>query len=70
MTKISRTVLSSAETAPDRLIHVSRLETDDSGVYVDIREYIPSLEQYGRGITFPERFAKTVDDGLFQAHNS
>jgi hypothetical protein len=67
MTKISRTVLSDIETSPDRHVHVSRLETDDSGAYLDIREYIPTLDQYGRGITLPIRYTQEIIDALDRA---
>ena len=34
---------------------------------LDIREFVPSLGQYGRGITYPERLNQTVVDALGEA---
>lgn len=48
-----RTVHTSVPKAADVEIHVSEIDSGEHGNYVEIREYIPSIEQYGRGLTFP-----------------
>lgn len=48
-------------------IHVSTLETAH-GEFTDIREFVVSLEQYGRGITFPaELTGRVLGDFLAQS---
>ncbi|MFE9525255.1 hypothetical protein [Streptomyces sp. NPDC006631] len=37
----------------DKEIHVSTVQGPDDGQYVDLREFIPSLDAYGRGLTLP-----------------
>uniref|UniRef100_A0AAU3I7I8 Uncharacterized protein n=1 Tax=Streptomyces sp. NBC_01393 TaxID=2903851 RepID=A0AAU3I7I8_9ACTN len=37
----------------DKELHVSTLETTEDGLFADLREFIPSREFYGRGVTFP-----------------
>jgi hypothetical protein len=37
----------------DKELHVSTVQTEEDGLYADLREYIPSKEFYGRGVTFP-----------------
>jgi len=37
----------------DKEIHVSTVQSPQDGLFVDLREYIPSKDFYGRGITFP-----------------
>lgn len=65
ITSPSRTVHSRAAKTSDIEIHVSTLETS-AGKFVDIREYVVSLEQYGRGITFPatDELVASVSGGL------
>jgi len=50
---VKRTVLGRVPIADDREVHVSRLSTAGEG-FVEIREYIPSLKEYGRGIVVPD----------------
>lgn len=64
--KLERTVHSTVEKAHDLEVHVSTLTTE-RGDYTEIREYVPSLQAYGRGITFPKELSKSVKDGLAQA---
>lgn len=60
-----RKVLLSAPRKFDLDVHVSRVEVD--GVeYYDIREYIPSLRQYGRGILVPRKLAVDVVAALME----
>lgn len=49
----SRRVLTRVPKTSDVEVHVSEIDVGELGLYVDIREYIKSLEQYGRGITIP-----------------
>lgn len=63
MTNISRTVVSRTPKADDIEIHVSELKTD-SGDYIDVREYVVSLEQYSRGITYPARLHAQILVGM------
>ena len=51
-TSLTRTIHSRTSKTSDIEIHVSTLETS-AGTFVDIREYVVSLERYGRGLTFP-----------------
>jgi len=66
----TRTVLARADKASDIEVHVSGLETEDGNLFIDIREYVVSLDQYGRGITVPSRMLSTLKDGLnaFSTH--
>lgn len=52
---------------PDVEIHVFR-RTVDGVDFFDVREFIVSLEQYGRGITFPEDVFDDVWTGLETAY--
>lgn len=65
MAAIKRTVHSRAAKTDDIEIHVSTLKTD-SGTFTDVREYVVSLKQYGRGITLPEGLTEDVTDGLLE----
>lgn len=37
----------------DKELHVSEVESPQDGTFVDLREFIPSLDAYGRGLMFP-----------------
>ena len=63
MDNVERTIHTRTPTRPDVEIHVSALSTD-FGEYTDIREYVVSLDQYGRGITFPAALTAPVLEGL------
>ena len=52
--------------ATDIEVHVSELYTE-LGNFVDIREFVVSLEQYGRGITLPVRMGLEVLNGFDEA---
>lgn len=49
----------------DKEIHVSTVQSPQDGMFIDCREYIPSLEAYGRGLTLPlgllDEFMKGVE---------
>lgn len=64
--QIDRTVHTRVPKATDIEIHTSTLVTE-SGTFVDIREYVVSLESYGRGITMPIDAAERVMAGVGQA---
>lgn len=63
----TRTVHAVTPKANDIEIHVSTLEVDNGDRYTDIREYVVSLQQYGRGITFPQNKTAPVIEGLAEA---
>lgn len=64
-----RTVYSRTKKTSDIEIHVSTLTTD-SGTYAEIREFIVSLDQYGRGITFPSALSDEVLQGIAYVSSS
>jgi hypothetical protein len=37
----------------DKEVHVSTVQSPQDGLFIDLREYIPSLDVYGRGLTLP-----------------
>jgi hypothetical protein len=63
-----RTVHSRTKKTSDIEIHVSTLATD-SGEFTEIREFIVSLDQYGRGITFPTDLGDDIEGGLLEIKN-
>ena len=63
MASINRTVHATVPKTDDIEIHVCTLETEN-GPFTDIREFIVSLQQYGRGITFPVRLTRDIGAGL------
>ncbi len=50
--RVLREVLAKVTKAPDLEVHTCRARIDGV-VVLDIREYVPSLKQYGRGTTLP-----------------
>lgn len=48
-----RTVYARIPYVSDKEIHVSVVESPHDGDFFESREYIPSLDVYGRGLTFP-----------------
>ena len=60
---LNRTVHARTPKTSDIEIHVSTLETEQ-GLFTEIREYVKSLDQYGRGLTFPIEKAGKVFMGL------
>lgn len=65
---LNRTVHSRVAKTSDIEIHVSTLVTD-SGNFTEIREFIKSLDQYGRGLTFPSSHAtiEIITHGLVES---
>jgi hypothetical protein len=57
----------------DKEVHVSSVQSPNDGLFGDLREFIPSKEFYGRGITFPLCMLDEVMKGmesLWQANGS
>jgi hypothetical protein len=48
----------------DKELHVSTVQSPEDGLFVDLREFIPSLEAYGRGLTFPLGLLDEVLKGM------
>lgn len=59
----TRTVHMSVPKCDDIEVHVSTLQTE-LGQYTEIREFVVSMEQYGRGITVPARLTGDLIKGL------
>jgi hypothetical protein len=50
---IEREVVTSFEVLDDLDVHASVVVSPTGKVYADLREYVPSLGAYGRGLTLP-----------------
>jgi hypothetical protein len=59
-----RKVLRTVNRKHDLDVHVSRVTVEDE-TYVDVREFIPSLQQYGRGILLPLRWAHEIGKAIY-----
>jgi len=57
-----RTVVSQISKTSDIEVRLSYLETA-AGTFVDIREYVVSLDRYGRGVTMTEEQYKELVKG-------
>jgi len=56
------------ETIPRRYdleIHVCEVTVEDR-TYLDIREFIPSMQQYGRGVLIPAEHGLLVGEALIE----
>lgn len=53
MAEEERTVYARIPYVNDKEIHVSTVKSPHDGDFFESREFIPSLDAYGRGITFP-----------------
>lgn len=53
MAEEARTVYARIPYVSDKEVHVSVVESPHDGAFFESREYIPSLDLYGRGLTFP-----------------
>lgn len=60
---IERKIVDTIEWCEDSEIHTSVL-TIDGKEFIDFRQYIPSLSQYSRGVTFPVRLMPEAVNGL------
>lgn len=61
----TRRVLSTHPRRYDLDVHVCAVRFEERD-YIDIREYIPSLEQYGRGILLPRDIAGLVATSILR----
>lgn len=66
MDNLERTVHTRVPKTSDIEIHVSTLNTPQ-GAFTEIREYVKSLDQYGRGVTFPAELTPAVAEGVTAA---
>lgn len=64
MSDIERTVHARVPYVSDKEMHVSTVQSPEDGLFVDMREFIPSLDAYGRGVTFPLGLLDEVLKGL------
>lgn len=59
-----RKVISREKVADDLELHVTRISVSGE-IFIEVRNYVPSLKEYGRGVTFPatagKRVSKAVD---------
>lgn len=65
--EMSRTVTKEIPSAPDRVIRVSVVSWVDKpelGTYIEINDYIPSRDLYGRGYMFPIEHSSQVATGV------
>jgi hypothetical protein len=53
----------------DLELHVSVLSVPGHEDYVELRWFIPNLDRYGRGITFPRSELGDVLEGLSEIHS-
>lgn len=61
--QIERTVASRISKFDDVEVHVSKVVAQGQ-TYVEIREFVPSLGQYGKGVTLPMSLLDTLSSGL------
>jgi hypothetical protein len=64
---LRRDLYKTIDYVPDKKIHVSVVKAPDGSEYYDIREFVPSVDAYGRGITFPVNLVGDILDGLQEA---
>lgn len=60
------TVIGSIERGPDLTVRVRRVKIAGLDM-IDIREYVPSSETYGRGILVPANMAKPLIAAIKEA---
>ncbi|MFE5375493.1 hypothetical protein [Streptomyces mirabilis] len=68
MVNEARKVFKRVSLVCDKELHVSTVETPGDGTFVDLREFIPSLGAYGRGVTFPQRHFPEIMAGMDEAY--
>lgn len=61
----NRKVLLSTSRKFDLDLHVSELQVED-GTYADLREFIPSLGQYGRGVLIPKAKIREIAKAMLE----
>lgn len=59
-----RTVYARIPYIHDKEYHISTVQSPHDGLFVDAREFIPSKEFYGRGLTFPIELLDAVLNGF------
>jgi hypothetical protein len=59
-----RTVHARIEYVYDKEIHVSSVRSPADGLFVDVREFIPSKDFYGRGLTLPIGMLHDLLEGI------
>lgn len=59
----TRTVVERIPVADDLEVHVSKVEVDGLQA-VDLRNFVPSTESYGRGLIIPAELVKAVRSAL------
>lgn len=64
--KMRRKVHKKIDVAPDLEVHVSTVRVATQTL-TEIRNYIPSTKEYGRGVTFPSRVMDEISHGLIAA---
>jgi hypothetical protein len=62
-----RTIHARVAYVADKEIHVSTVQSPQDGLFIDVREFVPSLEEYGRGLTLPLGMLDDVLQGLESA---
>lgn len=65
----SRKVIDRATVAEDLELHVTKLVHQGQS-FIEIRNFIPSLGEYGRGVTFPAKHGERIIDGVAEAVDS
>jgi hypothetical protein len=68
MAEEARKVFKRVPLVYDKELHVSTVDTPGDGMFVDLREFIPSLEAYGRGVTFSQEHFPEIMAGLDDAY--
>jgi hypothetical protein len=51
----------------DKEIHISTVRDPEYTPFIDFREYIPSLKDYGRGLTIPLWMLEGFQEGVHEA---
>lgn len=60
----TRTCYAEIPNEPDRELHVSAVTGPTGQRYAEVREFVPSIDTYGRGVLVPMRALDSVMDGL------
>jgi hypothetical protein len=67
MSDLHRTLLQQIQVSEDLEIHISLVSSPGSPVFIEIRNYIPSLDYYGRGMILPPGTPKLIAAALNSA---
>lgn len=63
MEVIEPEIIHKINVTPDLEIHVTVTSTPQ-GEFIDVRHYVPSVDRYARGITFPAHLGKELIEAL------